>query len=147
MNDIIYVGKHALTYSVTKHLHKNWELIYCTSGSGELVFSGKSFVYKEDTVAIIPPMCPHINKSDGGFTNIHTLISDAALNVAEPVVISGLNNDITNLTTMLRSEQGNAADDRALHAYQLLVEISNQRVVLRTVGSQAITLQYQAVIG
>lgn len=92
MNDIIYVGKHSLTYSVTKHLHKNWELIYCTSGQGELVYAGRIYPYEEDTVTIIPPNCPHINKSDGGFTNIHTQISDAALNITEPVVITGLKN-------------------------------------------------------
>ena len=134
MNDIIYVGKHALTYSVTKHLHKNWELIYCTSGSGELVFSGKSFVYKEDTVAIIPPMCPHINKSDGGFTNIHTLISDAALNVADPVVISGLKNE--NLRNAFEGlfyyySQGRSESGALLPIYSQLIVIMLEAMLSR----------------
>lgn len=92
MNEIIYVGKHTLTYSVTKHLHKNWELIYCTSGSGELVFSNKSIPYCEDSIVIIPPMMPHTNKSDLGFTNIHVVIADPSIKIAEPIILSGLKN-------------------------------------------------------
>ena len=33
MNHIIYAGKHALTWTVSQHLHKGWELIYCTGGT------------------------------------------------------------------------------------------------------------------
>ncbi|MBQ6451115.1 MAG: helix-turn-helix transcriptional regulator [Solobacterium sp.] len=92
MNDVIYVGKHAITYSVSKHLHKNWEIIYCTGGGGELIYGGKSYLYEEDTVAVIPPNCPHVNKSDRGFTNIHTQLADVALSITEPVIITGLKN-------------------------------------------------------
>ena len=36
MNEIIYAGKHLITFSVTRHAHSSWEFIYCTSGSGRL---------------------------------------------------------------------------------------------------------------
>ena len=38
MNNILYVGKHALTWTVSRHVHQSWELIFCTGGSGEMVF-------------------------------------------------------------------------------------------------------------
>ena len=41
MNDIIYVGRHAITLRVSDHAHESCELIYCTSGSGELRFKDK----------------------------------------------------------------------------------------------------------
>ena len=36
MNEIIYAGKHLLTYSVSRHAHGSWELIYCTRYEGFL---------------------------------------------------------------------------------------------------------------
>ncbi len=92
MNDIVYVGKHALTHTVEKHMHNYCELIYCTGGSGELVFANKTLSYEEDSVAIIPPMIPHRNHGIEGFTNIHCVMSDVSLSFAEPVIITGLKN-------------------------------------------------------
>lgn len=87
MNNIRYVGKHALTWTVSRHLHREWELIYCTGGSGDLVFSDRTLHYTVNDVAIIPPMLPHCNTSEEGFTNIHINLSDAVLAYAEPTVI------------------------------------------------------------
>lgn len=86
MNNIFYVGQHALTWSVSSHVHKGWELIYCTSGSGRLIFSDRSLSYGENDVAIIPPMSPHVNVSEEGFTNIHMNLLDAALPQTEPLI-------------------------------------------------------------
>lgn len=38
MNNITYVGKNLITFSMHLHSHENWELIYCTGGGGEFVF-------------------------------------------------------------------------------------------------------------
>ncbi len=92
MNDIVYVGKHSLTHHVAKHLHNDCELIYCTGGSGELVFGNKTLAYEEDSVAIIPPMIAHKNNGEEGFTNIHCVMRDVSLNITEPLVIPGLKN-------------------------------------------------------
>ncbi|MCR4950074.1 MAG: AraC family transcriptional regulator [Solobacterium sp.] len=88
MNDVVYVGKHLLTYSVTKHLHQTWELVYCTSGSGKFVFSDQVLPYSEGSITIIPPMIPHSNLGDEGFTNIHVTMKDCTLNIDHPVVIN-----------------------------------------------------------
>ena len=87
MNRIIYVGKHALTMSVSRHIHTTWELIFCTSGSGRLIFDDRALDYKADTVAIIPPFLPHTNRSEEGFTNIHINMEDAPFSHMEPSVI------------------------------------------------------------
>ncbi len=92
MNDIIYVGKHTLTYSVTKHLHSHWELIYCTGGSGEMSFSDRTLRYEEDSLTVIPPMLPHVNHGTRGFTNIHIVLANPSFNTDVPIVISGLKN-------------------------------------------------------
>ena len=87
MNRIIYVGKHALTTSVSRHIHTNWELIFGTSGSGRLIFDDRTLQYGADTVAIVPPLLPHTNVSEEGFTNIHINMEDAPFSHAEPSVI------------------------------------------------------------
>lgn len=87
MNNIFYVGQHALTWSVSSHVHKGWELIYCTGGNGTLSFEGGTLPYTEGDVAVIPPMTPHTNTSSDGFTNIHMNLSDTALTNTKPMLI------------------------------------------------------------
>lgn len=77
MNDIKYVAKHLRTYSVQQHTHSNWEIIYCTSGSGEFVFPDKdSLPYVKGEIIAIPPNIKHSNVSEKGFTNIYLNLGD-----------------------------------------------------------------------
>ena len=87
MNQIIYVGKHLLTFSVARHSHSSWELIYCTSGNGELAYDGGSIPYGEGDIVIVPPFVPHSNLSDSGFTNIHMNILDLSLPTDHPLLL------------------------------------------------------------
>ena len=87
LNEIIYAGKHLLTFSVSRHAHSNWEFIYCTSGAGTLVFDEFSLTYAEGDIALIPPYIPHSNESSDGFTNIHVNITDPTLALKSPVIV------------------------------------------------------------
>ena len=87
MNKIIYVGKHALTMTVSRHLHSSCELIFCTSGSGEMIFDDRTLRYSTNDIAVIPPYLPHANISAPGFTNIHMNLEESTLNQAEPYII------------------------------------------------------------
>ena len=87
MNQIIYAGKHLLTYSVTSHAHSSWELIYCTSGAGSFVFQDRVLAYETGDVVIIPPLTPHHNESVTGFTNVHLNMLDPQLNLKEPTLL------------------------------------------------------------
>lgn len=87
MNNIVYVGKHALTWTVSRHVHKDWELIYCTGGSGEMVFEDRTLRYGAHDIIVIPPALPHSNQSAEGFTNIHMNLTDTVLPGAEPFMI------------------------------------------------------------
>ncbi len=82
MNDIVYAGKHAVTFRVPRHEHDTWELIYCTGQGGELRFDDFSLPYAVGTVAVIPPFTPHSNVSQNGFTNIH--VNPASPRVGRP---------------------------------------------------------------
>lgn len=93
MNQIIYAGKHLLTYSVARHSHPNWELIYCTDGSGHLVFDEQSLPYHVGDVLVIPPLVPHCNQSDEGFTNIHLNVVDLAVPFQQPTVVHSDGNE------------------------------------------------------
>ena len=87
MNDVVFAGKHFLTYKVNRHQHSTWELVYCTGESGRFVFDDGELPYGEGDVVVIPPGIPHENVSDGGFTNIHLNIGDATLAFSHPVII------------------------------------------------------------
>ena len=87
MNKIVYAGRHTLTYSVSCHMHKSWEFIYCTSGSGEIICDEKTFGYSANEIAVIPPMLPHSNVSKTGFTNIHINLTDTDFHWPEPRII------------------------------------------------------------
>ena len=87
MNKIIYAGKHALTFAVSRHLHNSLELIFCTSGGGEMVFDDRTLRYSANDIAVIPPRLPHSNISSTGFTNIHIYLENATINQAEPFLI------------------------------------------------------------
>lgn len=89
MDQIIYAGKHRLTYSVARHSHASWELIYCTGGSGEVDFDdlSLSLSYRQGDVVVIPPRIPHTNGSETGFTNIHINILHPALTLRNPTLL------------------------------------------------------------
>ena len=88
MNDITYVGKHTVVYTVSRHAHESWEFIYCTSGSGAFAFDDRTIQYREGDVVIIPPMIPHSNASESGFQNIHINMISPSLSFNSPLVIS-----------------------------------------------------------
>lgn len=88
MNNITYVGKNLITFSMHWHSHKDWELVYCTGGDGEFEFPEQTIRYTAGDVVVIPPNTQHMNNSDKGFTNIHVNISDATIGVSTPFLIS-----------------------------------------------------------
>ena len=87
VNNIIYMGKHSLTWTVSRHFHRGWELILCTGGSGEIIFDGRTLRYGVNDVAVIPPLLPHANMSQEGFTNIHMNLTEASLSYTEPLIV------------------------------------------------------------
>ena len=87
MNDIVYAGKHSVTFRVPRHEHDTWELIYCTGQGGELRFDDFTLPYAVGTIVVIPPFTPHSNESQHGFTNIHVNLADATLNFHRPIAI------------------------------------------------------------
>jgi len=88
MNDITYVGKHTVIYTVSRHAHESWEFVYCTFGSGVFLFDDRSLDYREGDVVVIPPMTPHSNASADGFQNIHINMVEPTLSFPSPRVIS-----------------------------------------------------------
>lgn len=87
MNKIVYVGKHALTMTVSRHYHNSWELIFCTSGCGRMIFNDSTLDYSANDIVVIPPFLPHANVSTTGFTNIHINLEEATLNQLGPFII------------------------------------------------------------
>lgn len=87
MNRIVYAGKHSLTLVVSQHSHSSWELIFCTSGSGKLIFDDRTLPYSENEIAVIPPRLSHSNVSMAGFTNIHINLADVTLSQTGPAII------------------------------------------------------------
>ena len=85
MNEIVYVGKHSITFNVPHHEHNSWELIYCTNEGGKLIFDDLELPYTSGDVVVIPPNTPHSNTSIKGFTNIHINLDDTILTYKQPI--------------------------------------------------------------
>lgn len=88
MNEIIYIGKHTFTLNIPSHHHDSWEFIYCTSGTGVLIFKDYELKYKEGDIAIIPPSFSHSNQSSEGFTNIYINMNNSSLPFKNPFIVS-----------------------------------------------------------
>lgn len=88
MNDIIYVGRHSLMHTVSRHFHESWEFVYCTYGAGTFVFDDHTIDYREGDVVIIPPLIPHSNASETGFKNIHINMITPTLSLKRPAHIA-----------------------------------------------------------
>ena len=87
MNDIMYVGRHALVSSVSRHRHESWEYVYCTHGTGVFRFADSELRYSEGDVVVIPPLLVHSNSSEAGMRNIYVHMASPAFAVKEPIVI------------------------------------------------------------
>ena len=124
MNDIVYMGKHSLTFNVPRHEHNSWELIYCTNEGGKLIFDGFELPYVKGDIVVIPPNTPHSNTSVRGFTNIHANLADTTLSFKHPVLLRDDSNDsILNALSGAYFQYYENADQREaiLSAYGSLI--------------------------
>ena len=87
MDEIVYVSKHVLTMSVSRHMHNTWELIYYTGGEGTMYFDDFSISFREGDIIAIPPAIPHYSQSKKGFTNIFLNISNSNMSFRKPIKI------------------------------------------------------------
>ncbi len=86
---INYIGKNVKTYDVKQHKHSYWELIYCTGGSGKIVFeNAKSLSYNQNEIVVIPPNTLHSNTSQTGFKNIHMTVAGWSPTFKGAIVVS-----------------------------------------------------------
>lgn len=87
MSQILYAGKHLLTFDVPSHVHTSWEFIYCTSGNGKLVLEDRSIPYVAGEIVVIPPLCRHQNISEPGFTNVFLNVQTTLIPQEKPFKI------------------------------------------------------------
>lgn len=100
MNNILTVGKHNQTYQVNWHSHKGTEIIFCTSGSGTLIYApteaGESsplqIEYTKNDLIIVPAKMLHSNMSVSGFRNIHVTLDEISTPTAVPIKIKDTGN-------------------------------------------------------
>ena len=88
MNDIIFVGRHTSMYNVSRHDHKDWEYVSCTSGSGTFHFETGDLPYQQGDVVVIPPGIAHANDGAQGFNNIHIRMASPILTMKEPAIVT-----------------------------------------------------------
>lgn len=67
-------------YYVYPHCHDCWEIVYYTSGSGQVNIDGKIVPFETGDIFAIPPNVPHFDSSDHGFRNYHYNFYDSEFN-------------------------------------------------------------------
>ncbi|MBQ3505986.1 MAG: helix-turn-helix domain-containing protein [Clostridia bacterium] len=86
---INYIEKHLKTFTVKRHRHNYWEIIYVTEGEGTIETEDNRVIkYQKDTIICIPPKISHVNHSSTGFKNIHLTIEDWAPQIQTATLIS-----------------------------------------------------------
>ena len=88
MNDIIFAGCFTAADSASRHSHEGWELMYCTSGSGEFRFGQVSLPYQQGDVVVIPPGVPHSHEGGRGSGSLCIHMSSPILTLKEPAVVT-----------------------------------------------------------
>lgn len=131
MNQIIYAGKHLVTYSVVTHAHSSWELIYYTGGEGVMHFDTHSIPYRAGDLVIIPPMLSHRNESETGFTNIHLNMVEPSLSIREPTRLRDDDNHFlldacTGAFFQFSSHPGRQSAPLMAYAFLLVTLINDQ---------------------
>lgn len=85
---INYIERHLKTFTVKKHMHRHWEIIYVTEGGGIIKTQNNHVIeYKKGETICIPPYLSHTNFSNEGFKNIHFTIEDWNPPLQEPYLI------------------------------------------------------------
>ncbi|MDR0751488.1 MAG: helix-turn-helix domain-containing protein [Christensenellaceae bacterium] len=103
MATLLYIAKQPKTLLIPFHKHIDWEIICCTHGSGQLNFSdGSTITYLQNEIVIIPPLVLHTNISDGGFKNIHLVISNWDTALKMPFKIADKDGFIRTLAKRLQ---------------------------------------------
>lgn len=87
MNEIVFVGQHALVSQVSRHSHSHWEFVCCTQGGGSFRCGTAVLAYQRGDVAVIPPGTPHSNSSEGGMRNIYVEMDTPSFTVPEPAIV------------------------------------------------------------
>lgn len=70
------------------HVHRHFELLYCLSGSYELVADGRTFVLKKGDVALVHPMEPHQTRTLEEGKNAYLVLKftpEALYSVSQPI--------------------------------------------------------------
>jgi len=132
MNQIVYAGKHLITYSVSRHAHSSWELIYCTGGEGKLYYDSAALPYREGDVILVPPLLSHWNESETGFTNIHLNMTGLPLSAKEPILLhDGSNHFLFDAFSAaffhFSSEPGKQTELLAAYANLIVCLIQNEQ--------------------
>ena len=69
---IVYISQlFNNTYRINRHCHDYWEIVYYTQGNGMVNINGETVPFCENDIFAIPPLVPHFDYSNEGFTNYH----------------------------------------------------------------------------
>lgn len=88
MNEFIHIGIHngLMSWNIEKlHLHKHWEIVYYTEGTGILTVGKNKWQFHPEMIVILPPYIEHDEITDGNFGNIYLIVDDIAGFSEEPV--------------------------------------------------------------
>lgn len=94
MNNILTVEKRNHSFNTKKHIHPNWEIIFCLSGGGTILIDNQETVYQKNDIVIICPNTSHTNRSKLGFTNIRLSMDNLSISIDQILKVTDTGNKI-----------------------------------------------------
>ena len=106
MENVTYVGGlFNDTYRVHEHIHKTYELVYYTMGTGHVRIGGVNIDFSPGTITLIAPEIPHTDYASGGFQNLYFHLLHPGIPIHGYVVVKdNESKDILKILLQMHSE-------------------------------------------
>jgi AraC-like DNA-binding protein len=105
MPAFLSIGKiPAPLQSFPPHDHKTWEIVLYTYGSGFAQIGTERVSFQPGTIICMPPQIPHLEKSEGGYTNIYIHTDTFPARAEVPVFQDDTERPFFQVATMLLRE-------------------------------------------
>lgn len=106
MENVTYVGGlFSDTYRVHEHIHKTYELVYYTMGSGLVRIGEDNIDFSPGTITLIAPEIPHTDFASGGFQNLYFHLLHPGIPMHDYALVKdNENRDIFKILFQMHSE-------------------------------------------
>lgn len=131
---LIFVGNAPKVNSCTNHIHNDYEIIFCMSGSAISIIKDEPRSIDDSYITLLPPMVPHGIRNGNNYGDICIRMDSCPIINNKPMYLSGNTDIIKNLVSALytiwiqKEENYKSICDGLLQViYDLIVNLTEKK--------------------